>query len=149
MSVCPRRPMSNFSPNMWNFWRLSIQGRCYSMPRAITVASPKEISLAFRTTPKNITELKEVQPQDAACIIETDCNMDFDAPVGYKEPSSFASSEQSSTSSSMLTNLPKQSAYAAAEARSSACPSPTPSSMSGHSSAFGNDDAGYDDKKPR
>jgi hypothetical protein len=55
------------------------------MPRAITVASPKEISLAFRTTPKNITELKEVQPQDAACIIETDCNMDFDAPVGYKE----------------------------------------------------------------
>merc|ERR1719245_2513988 len=31
-------------------------------------------------------ELKEVQPQDAACIIETDCNVDFDAPVGYKEP---------------------------------------------------------------
>nr|BAT25223.1 host ubiquitin fusion degradation [Nitzschia sp. IriIs04] len=30
--------------------------------------------------------LKEVQPQDAACIIETDCNVDFDAPVGYKEP---------------------------------------------------------------
>jgi len=32
-------------------------------------------------------ELKEVRPQDAACIIETDCNVDFDAPVGYKEPS--------------------------------------------------------------
>jgi len=31
-------------------------------------------------------ELKEVLPQDAACIIETDCNVDFDAPVGYKEP---------------------------------------------------------------
>ena len=31
-------------------------------------------------------ELKEVKPQDAACIIETDCNVDFDAPVGYKEP---------------------------------------------------------------
>ena len=30
--------------------------------------------------------LKEVEPQDAACIIETDCNVDFDAPVGYKEP---------------------------------------------------------------
>lgn len=30
--------------------------------------------------------LKEVKPQDAACIIETDCNVDFDAPVGYKEP---------------------------------------------------------------
>lgn len=31
-------------------------------------------------------ELKEVRPKDAACIIETDCNVDFDAPVGYKEP---------------------------------------------------------------
>jgi len=31
-------------------------------------------------------ELKEVKPQDAACIIETDVNIDFDAPVGYKEP---------------------------------------------------------------
>ena len=30
--------------------------------------------------------LKEVEPQDAACIIETDCNVDFDAPVGYTEP---------------------------------------------------------------
>ena len=32
-------------------------------------------------------ELKEVKPKDAACIIETDCNVDFDAPVGYKDPS--------------------------------------------------------------
>lgn len=32
-------------------------------------------------------ELKEVQPAPAACIIETDCNVDFDAPVGYVEPS--------------------------------------------------------------
>jgi ubiquitin fusion degradation protein 1 len=31
--------------------------------------------------------LKEVQPSPAACIIETDCNVDFDAPVGYVEPS--------------------------------------------------------------
>jgi len=30
--------------------------------------------------------LQEVKPQDAACIIETDCNVDFDAPVGYEEP---------------------------------------------------------------
>jgi ubiquitin fusion degradation protein 1 len=30
-------------------------------------------------------ELKDVQPQDAACIIETDCQVDFDAPVGYQE----------------------------------------------------------------
>jgi ubiquitin fusion degradation protein 1 len=32
-------------------------------------------------------ELKEVTPSPAACIIETDCNVDFDAPVGYVEPS--------------------------------------------------------------
>lgn len=31
-------------------------------------------------------EVREVKPADAACIIETDCNVDFEAPVGYKEP---------------------------------------------------------------
>ena len=74
-------------------------------------------------------EIKEVRPQDAACIIETDCNVDFDAPVGYKEPSDVTSSSGVSASSA-LANLPKQSAFAAAEHRSSACPSPTPSSLS-------------------
>lgn len=48
-------------------------------------------------------ELKDVQPGPAACIIETDCNVDFDAPVGYVEP------ERPSQASSI---------------RSSACPSP-------------------------
>lgn len=48
-------------------------------------------------------ELKDVQPGPAACIIETDCNVDFDAPVGYVEP------ERPSQASSL---------------RSSACPSP-------------------------
>lgn len=60
-------------------------------------------------------ELKEVEPQDAACIIETDCNVDFDAPVGYKEPDysgSVAKSQQNT---------------------SSGCPTPT--SMSTNSSA--------------
>jgi ubiquitin fusion degradation protein 1 len=70
-------------------------------------------------------ELKEVQPQDAACIIETDCNVDFDAPVGYKEPET---QSVGSSTASALSNLPKQSAYA--EPRSS-CPSPTASSTSG------------------
>jgi ubiquitin fusion degradation protein 1 len=56
--------------------------------------------------------IKEVQPQDAACIIETDCNVDFDAPVGYQEPEKVF---PSSSSSSLLPNGD----------RSSACPSPT------------------------
>ncbi|KAL7450140.1 hypothetical protein ACHAWC_002114 [Mediolabrus comicus] len=86
-------------------------------------------------------EIKEVKPQDAACIIETDCNVDFDAPVGYKEPSSHGNNNNdysapssgnasSAASANSLANLPKQSAYAPAEHRSSACPSPTPSSLS-------------------
>jgi ubiquitin fusion degradation protein 1 len=30
--------------------------------------------------------IQEVKPGPAACIIETDCQVDFDAPVGYQEP---------------------------------------------------------------
>ena len=67
-------------------------------------------------------ELKEVLPQNAACIIETDCDVDFDAPVGYKEPER---AESVSTQASNFSSLPKQSAFC------STCPSPTPSSMSG------------------
>lgn len=58
-------------------------------------------------------ELKDVKPSPAACIIETDCNVDFDAPVGYQEP----------------TPVPSQ--------RSSACPSPTTMSQSTASSVAG------------
>lgn len=43
-------------------------------------------------------QLKQVQPGPAACIIETDCNVDFDAPVGYVEPSRSASPAPSGTS---------------------------------------------------
>lgn len=68
--------------------------------------------------------LKEVEPQDAACIIETDCNVDFDAPVGYKEPDY---SENVNGSGS----LPKESAFGD---RSSGCPSPA-TTMSTSSSA--------------
>eukprot|EP00615_Pteridomonas_danica_P012650 CAMPEP_0114356984 /NCGR_PEP_ID=MMETSP0101-20121206/21324_1 /TAXON_ID=38822 ORGANISM="Pteridomonas danica, Strain PT" /NCGR_SAMPLE_ID=MMETSP0101 /ASSEMBLY_ACC=CAM_ASM_000211 /LENGTH=322 /DNA_ID=CAMNT_0001499595 /DNA_START=58 /DNA_END=1023 /DNA_ORIENTATION=+ len=35
---------------------------------------------------KYYLEVREVKPQDAACIIEADVNVDFDPPVGYKEP---------------------------------------------------------------
>jgi ubiquitin fusion degradation protein 1 len=59
-------------------------------------------------------ELQEVQPQDAACIIETDCNLEFDAPVGYKEP---APSSMGSASLGSLSNQPR-----------SECPSPTTAS---------------------
>lgn len=90
-------------------------------------------------------EIKEVKPQDAACIIETDCNVDFDAPVGYKEPSvasAPSSGNASAASSSGLAGLKKQSAYAPAEHRSSACPSPTPSSLSAGSKRGDNGEEG-------
>lgn len=86
-------------------------------------------------------EIKEVRPQDAACIIETDCNVDFDAPIGYKEPTASApSSGNGSIASSALANLPKQSAFAPPEQRSSVCPSPTPSSLSAGSKKGGEKD---------
>jgi ubiquitin fusion degradation protein 1 len=93
-------------------------------------------------------EIKEVKPQDAACIIETDCNVDFDAPVGYKEPGvasaggSAPSSGNGSIASSGLANLKKQSAYAPPEHRSSNCPSPAPSSLSARTSTMESDKAG-------
>jgi ubiquitin fusion degradation protein 1 len=90
-------------------------------------------------------ELKEVKPKDAACIIETDCNVDFDAPVGYKEPErpgfdnvSGTGDSANGSPASSLANFPKQSAYAE---RNSACPSPALSSMSGTS---GNANSGKD-----
>ena len=94
--------------------------------------------------------LKDVQPQDAACIIETDCNVDFDAPVGYKEPVPFGTSTTNGSASlptnaaaaslSFPSTLPtnKQSAY---QDRSSSCPSPAMSSTSGISDGRKDDDA--------
>ncbi|CAM9436410.1 unnamed protein product, partial [Ectocarpus fasciculatus] len=41
---------------------------------------------------KYYLEIREVVPDGAASIIETDCNVDFDEPVGYKE-SSYGQSE--------------------------------------------------------
>jgi ubiquitin fusion degradation protein 1 len=87
-------------------------------------------------------EIKEVKPQDAACIIETDCNVDFDAPLGYKEPTASAPSSGNASQSSALANLKKQSAFAAPEHRSSACPSPTPSSLSAGSRKTDGDGGG-------
>jgi ubiquitin fusion degradation protein 1 len=93
-------------------------------------------------------ELKEVEPENAACIIETDCNVDFDAPVGYKEPNynnnaaaSTDGASVTSTTGSNLSNMPpKQSAYN----DRSLCPSPTASSTSGVSNGAAGDDTNMD-----
>lgn len=73
--------------------------------------------------------LKEVQPQDAACIIETDCNVDFDAPVGYKEPE-YNTKNGNNNATAAAASLPPTSKQSAYQDRST-CPSPTASSTSG------------------
>ncbi|KAL3905574.1 MAG: hypothetical protein SGILL_009623, partial [Bacillariaceae sp.] len=59
-------------------------------------------------------EIKEVQPQDAACIIETDCNVDFDAPVGYKEPDYSGSANASMASTKDTSGCPTPASLSAA-----------------------------------
>jgi len=49
-------------------------------------------------------EVQEVEPQDAACIIECDCNVDFNAPVGYTEPD-YAGTRSKAINEGLL-NLP-------------------------------------------
>jgi ubiquitin fusion degradation protein 1 len=60
--------------------------------------------------------LQAVEPQDAACIIETDCNVDFDAPVGYKEPEPVSTSNRSSACPSPATMSTASSSAAATNA---------------------------------
>jgi ubiquitin fusion degradation protein 1 len=81
--------------------------------------------------------LKDVQPSPAACIIETDCNVDFDAPVGYVEPDYKNQQQQSSSSSSL--------------SRSSNCPSPetaTTASTIGGVNDMNIDDDNNNNSKP-
>lgn len=50
--------------------------------------------------------LQQVKPADAACIIETDCQVDFDAPLGYQQPQQpLQSSRQSSACPSPTTTM--------------------------------------------
>jgi len=100
-------------------------------------------------------ELREVKPADAACIIETDCNVDFDAPVGYKEDTMMGSTGSSgsgnaavatttgghmasapssgNSTNNNMTPVPPMRKQRADGTSSSGCPSPTLSSMSGAS----------------
>ena len=47
-------------------------------------------------------EVQEVKPADAACIIETDCNVDFDAPIGYVDPSTTNGPKSETSSASKM-----------------------------------------------
>lgn len=97
-------------------------------------------------------EVKEVKPQDAACIIETDCVTEFEAPPWYEEPSSVNSSRSNSQHgggaglAEALANIPKQSAYSNNNRNNSSCPSPALSSVSGTLGVDrGIDDTGKDE----
>lgn len=79
-------------------------------------------------------ELQEVLPQDAACIIETDCNLEFDAPVGYVEPGSMGSTSAASS----ISKMKPESAFADGQPRSE-CPSPTAASCASSITDLGDD----------
>mmetsp|Transcript_15845 Transcript_15845/g.32573 ORF Transcript_15845/g.32573 Transcript_15845/m.32573 type:complete len:386 (-) Transcript_15845:76-1233(-) len=75
-------------------------------------------------------ELKDVKPQDAACIIETDCNVDFDPPVGYVEPDYKKMAEEKVKDT--YKNMPKQTRFGSFTGSPSASPATSaPSSTKG------------------
>jgi hypothetical protein len=51
-------------------------------------------------------DVREVLPDSAASIIETDCNVDFEEPLGYKD-SKYAKYERSSETSSPVVIIPR------------------------------------------
>jgi len=83
----PKATFVKFQPQSVDFLEIS-------NPRAVLEHKLRTFScvtvgdhLAFEYNgAKYYLAVKEVKPQDAACIIEADVNVDFDAPVGYVEP---------------------------------------------------------------
>jgi len=75
-----------------------------SNPRAVLEASLRKFScmtvgdtICLRFNENNyFLDVRQVKPEDAACIIETDCEVDFEPPVDYVPPS--ASSPPTSSS---------------------------------------------------
>lgn len=80
-------------------------------------------------------ELKVVEPSPAACIIETDCNVDFDAPVGYVEPDYSGNMKGGAARAASSSSL-----------RSSACPSPETATTASTGGAM--DDSAMADAAP-
>lgn len=51
-------------------------------------------------------EVREVQPEGAASIIETDCNVDFEEPLGYQD-SKYAQYEKQAAEAKLAASVPK------------------------------------------
>ena len=81
--------------NFVKFQPQSVDFLDISNPRAVLEHSLRNFSCVtindtitiHHNNKKYRLKLKEVKPGPAACIIETDCNVDFEPPVGYVEPS--------------------------------------------------------------
>lgn len=83
----PKATFVKFKPQSTDFLDIS-------NPRAVLekqlrtfscVTAGDQICLPYNNK-RYYLEVQEVKPQEAACIIECDCNVDFNAPVGYTEP---------------------------------------------------------------
>ena len=73
--------------------------------------------------------LQEVKPAPAACIIETDCNVDFDAPVGYQEPAATSASQRSSACPSPTTTMSTASSVQGEKEEADESPSAKPAGV--------------------
>lgn len=88
-------------------------------------------------------EIREVVPDGAASIIETDCNVDFEEPVGYKEATSKSTPESKVPSGEQVTRQPRPLQKSKIEE-----PIADSSSQPKTFQAFSGDAARIDGKKP-
>lgn len=70
-------------------------------------------------------KLCKVEPGEAACIIETDCNVDFEAPVGYKEPD-YTKTVQNGKMAGFSTSNSAAASFADSEISDTTAPPPPP-----------------------
>lgn len=79
----------------------------FTMRRFSCVTKGDQLCIPYNSK-KYYLEVKEVKPADAACIIECDCKVDFDAPVGYVEPQRPSPSSGLGAESAPMPNLPER-----------------------------------------
>ncbi|KAJ1462464.1 ubiquitin fusion degradation protein UFD1-domain-containing protein [Pelagophyceae sp. CCMP2097] len=83
----PKATFVKFKPQSTDFLEISnpraVLERALRMFSCVTQGD--QICLPYNDK-RYYLEVVEVKPSLAACIIECDCNVDFDAPVGYTEP---------------------------------------------------------------
>ena len=105
LEQCKHRD-SRFVSN--SFYRLEASLRKFS---CMTVGDT--ICLQYNKK-KYLLDVREVKPSDAACIIETDCEVDFEAPADYMPPAAKTAAKAADTPALPYGGMPTYSAKQAA-----------------------------------